>query len=108
MRYFYTYAVALIFFGIPQSIYAATLPSNDFKGLVAHIVNFINILIYFLFALALVVFLWGLINSWIIHGGEEEGVEKGKKYMEAGLIGFVILTSLWGIVYIFKNSLFGG
>ncbi len=91
---------------IPCISLAATAP-RDFKGVVKWVLDMVDILVYLLFALTLVVFLWGLVNSWILHGGEEDGVDNGKKYMEAGIIGFVVMVSLWGIVYILKRSFIG-
>ena len=91
---------------VPVLTHAADAPGN-FKELVQLFIGIIDILIYLLFTLAIIVFLWGLIQNWIIRGGNEDGVSDGKKYMEAGIIGFVVMVSLWGIVFILKNTFFG-
>jgi hypothetical protein len=87
----------------PASAYAAP---SDFKGLVAQFLSIINLLIPLLFGLSLVVFIWGIANAWIIGGGDEEGIRKGKQIALAGIIGLVVMSGVWGIVALVKSSLF--
>lgn len=63
------------------------------------IINIINsILVPVLIAVAFIVFLWG-IYKYFVWGGENESEKaEGRKFAMWGVIGFVIILSLWGIV----------
>jgi len=65
----------------------------------------INPLILLLFALATVVFVWGIIG-FLASTGSDDGREKGKRHMLWGLIGMVIMVSVYGIIR-FALSTFG-
>lgn len=98
---------ALLFISLlvlPAIINAAT--PTDFKGLVGEFLNIIGLLIPLLFGLSLIVFLWGIMNAWILGGGDETKVEKGKKIALAGIIGLVVMAGVWGIVALLKTSFF--
>jgi hypothetical protein len=64
----------------------------------------INPLIGLLFALALVMFLWGLAQS-IISSDSEEARTKGKKHMVCGIVGMFIMVGAYAIVNILGNTL---
>jgi len=51
-----------------------------------------------LFALALLLFIWGAIRYFIWSGGDERAREEGRKFMLYGIIGLVIIVGVWGIV----------
>ena len=69
------------------------------------IINFINvILVPVLFALALITFLWGVFKYFIYHGEEEKSREEGKLFVFWGIIGFVIILSVWGLVNIVSST----
>ena len=96
----------LPFFMLPIAVFAAEEPTS-FASLVGLIVGLINNLIYIVFALFILVFIWGVINAWIIHGGDADRVQKGRKFILISIITLVIMTSLWGIINILKATLFG-
>lgn len=85
---------------------SAQSPDN-FKELVAIFIDIISVLIPFVFALTLIVIIWGLTKAWIINAGSEEGVEKGKQIALAGVIALVIMSGIWGILAILRAGLFG-
>lgn len=94
---------------LPLDAFAtAVVPPTDFKSLVKLFTGIIETLIVLIFAFTFLVFMWGVIKSWIIQGGSEEGADSGKKFVFAGIVAFVVMTSLWGIVYILQSSLVGG
>lgn len=80
---------------------------TTYQGLVAHIISIINIIIPTLFAVVFTYFVWKMIDSWVIHGGEETGREAGKRYAVSAVITFVIMVCAWGIVAMLKASFFG-
>ncbi len=63
--------------------------------------DILNRVIPVLIAFALVVFFWGLIQYIRTHKG-------GKDIMIAGLVGLFIMVSVWGIIRLAQNTLFGG
>jgi len=71
---------------------------NSFKGL-------LNILTTVIVGLALVFFFWGL-AKFILAAGEEDAKEEGKRIMGWGILAFVIMIGIWGIVN-FLISIFG-
>ncbi|TSC79098.1 MAG: hypothetical protein G01um101429_605 [Parcubacteria group bacterium Gr01-1014_29] len=58
--------------------------------------------IIFLFILATVVFIWGLIES-IISADSEEGITRGKRNMMWGVIGMAIMFATGAIMTIIDN-----
>ena len=64
--------------------------------------NIVNPLIFLLLAVALVVFLWGLVSYFQnIDNAEERS--QGIRHMIWGVIGLVIMISFAGIINIIKN-----
>ncbi|MDO8623872.1 MAG: pilin [bacterium] len=63
------------------------------------IVFFINVvLVPLLMAVAFVVFLWGVFNYFIWNADSEDKRKEGKYFVMYGIVGFVIIISLWGLV----------
>ena len=103
------FTIFVTFYALMQTqyVFAASAPHN-FKGLVGIFSDLIQSLILLVFALTFIVFMWGIIKGWVIKGGEGEGVEDGKKVLFAGIVALVVMSSVWGIVYILQTSIFGG
>jgi uncharacterized membrane protein YidH (DUF202 family) len=64
----------------------------------------INPLILFLFALAIVYFLYGLLE-FIMNQENEEKKTSGKSHMIWGIIGITIMLGVWTILGIVLNTL---
>lgn len=62
----------------------------------------INPLIAVLVGVALLVFIWGIIE-FIAKSGNEEALNTGKKHMLWGIVGFAIMIGVWGIVRILQS-----
>ncbi len=60
----------------------------------------VNPLIVLVFALAVVVFGWGVVLYLSGTQGSDERVEKAKKIMWWGLVGMFVLVSIWGMVFL--------
>lgn len=58
-----------------------------------------------IFALSFAVFVWGVLNYFILHGGEEGKREEGRQFVLWGIIGMVVLFSVWGFVNILLSTL---
>jgi hypothetical protein len=63
-----------------------------------------NVLVPVLFAIAFIVFLYGIARAYIFSGGDPEKVKEGHKLLLWGLIAFVVMISIWGIVNVVANT----
>jgi hypothetical protein len=69
-------------------------------------IAFINLyLVPLLMAVALIVFLYGIFKFFILGAADEKARAEGRKFALNGIIGFVIILSVWGIVYIVVETL---
>ena len=59
----------------------------------------LNPLIYFLMAVALIVFIYGAFE-YLMNASNDQGREAGRKHMIWGLIGLLIMVSAWTILKI--------
>jgi uncharacterized membrane protein len=64
---------------------------------------FLNPLILLMFAVSLVVFLWGVFE-YIKDGDNEKDREKGKSNIVWGIIGMFVMVSVYGILEILVNT----
>jgi len=79
--------------------------SNTICALGENLLYIINsILVPVIFALAFIVFLYGIAKAYIFSGGEPAEVSKGHKLVLYGIIGFVVMLSLWGLVNVVANT----
>jgi predicted PurR-regulated permease PerM len=78
----------------------------DLQAILTAIVGFINdALIPFVMAIAFFFFIWNAVRYFIIGGTNPDAQEKAKSLAVWGILAFVVITSLWGIVNIFTDSL---
>ncbi len=68
--------------------------------------HIINPAIILIFAVAMVVFLWGLI-SYIRGAGDPKARESGRSRIIWGIIGFAIMFSVFGIMQLVSNTVGG-
>ncbi len=67
-----------------------------------YIIN--SVLVPLLFAVAFIVFLYGIARAYIFSHGEPEEVSKGHRLILWGLIAFVVMISVWGLVNVIANT----
>ncbi len=65
-----------------------------------------NFLVPLIIALAVLVFLWGVFKAFILGGTDEGKRAEGRKLMLWGIIAFVVMVALWGVVSL-VTDLFG-
>ena len=61
-----------------------------------------NVLVPLIFAVAFLVFIWGVFQYFIAKS--EEAKENGKNLILYGLIGFFVMVSVWGLVNILVGT----
>ena len=64
--------------------------------------NILNTIIPVLIVLAVVLFIWGIIQYVI--GSDEEAKKKGKDRMIFGIIGLVVIVAMWGLVSLVTST----
>jgi hypothetical protein len=88
------------------------MPPSGFGGCVGSIGCIASTILYLInavlvpviFAIAFLVFLYGVFRTYIWSSGDETAVAQGHKLILWGLIGFVVMISLWGIVNVVANT----
>lgn len=69
------------------------------------IIRVINgILVPVLMAVAFIVFLWGVYKYFILGASSESDKGEGRTFAMWGIIGFVVILSVWGLVDIVINT----
>lgn len=101
-----SYLFILLISALPWITYAVAAPP-DFKGLVGLILSYVKALIPIIFGLTFIVIIWGVVNAWIINGGDSEKIAEGRMIALWGVIGLTIMAGMWGIISIFRTSFFG-
>jgi hypothetical protein len=69
-----------------------------FTNFIRQLLDFVEAAIPFVFALAFLVFIWGMFKAFILGGSDPEKQNEGKQLMLYAIVGFVIMVSLWGVV----------
>ncbi len=79
-------------------------PTNVFglKNLIIGLIN--NVFVPVIFALAFIVFIWGIFSYFIAGAEDPAKQEKGKQLIIYGIIGFVVMVSVWGLVNVLANT----
>lgn len=78
---------------------------GDIQGIANGLISFINgTLVQLVFALAFIMFLWGLFNNFILGATSEDKRTEGKQLMLWGIIAFFVMVSVWGLVNILTSS----
>jgi len=57
-------------------------------------------------ACAFAVFIWGVVNYFFLNSGNEEKRAEGRQFILWGIIGLVVLFSVWGFVNLLLSTLF--
>ena len=89
-------------------VYAVNVtPPTDLRSFLGILTGLINILIPLIFGLTFLMIAWGVIKAWVMGDASEEDVDTGKKIAFVGVIALVLMVSIWGIVRLLQNGLFG-
>ncbi len=79
----------------------------DFAELVDMFLGFIELLVPFIFSLALLVIVWKIIDAWVINAGDTKKIEEGRQYAVWGVLVLVVMSTVWAIVRLLRSSIFG-
>lgn len=82
-----------------------TACTSDICYVASTIIYIINsILVPVLFAIAFIVFLYGIARAYIFSHGEPDKVKEGHHIILWGIIAFVVMISVWGLVNVVSNT----
>lgn len=99
-----------------SNVAAPSLPSSDlgscslagnptFRDLLCYAARILNTFVVpLIFALTIVVFVWGVVNFFIINAGEEAKREQGKLFMLWGILALAVMLSVWGLVAVLGGT----
>ncbi len=76
---------------------------TDFASMVCIVVKLALDFVPFLFTLAAIAFIQGLVK-YVSHGDNEEKRSEGRKMMIYGIVGFFFMVSIWGILGLFTKG----
>lgn len=74
---------------------------DNLQDLITASGGLLNLLIRFMFALAILTFMWG-VGKRIVNMGNEEAVREANNIMVWGITALFIMASIWGIVYFIR------
>jgi Kef-type K+ transport system membrane component KefB len=77
---------------------------SDFAGLVNFFLQFVNLAITVIFALAFLVLLWKVIDAWVIHADDPSKREEGTTMAITAVFVMVIMVSIWGILALLTGN----
>ena len=63
-----------------------------------------NSVIPLIFAVAVVMFVWGVVQFFILNSDEEAKREQGKQYMVWGIVALTVMLCVWGLVGILSST----
>lgn len=80
-------------------------PSPKLQNYLSYATCIINSsVIPLLFALAVIMFVWGTINFFIFNADEEAKRSQGKQFMIWGIVALAVMISVWGLVGILGDT----
>lgn len=82
-----------------------TFTLRPFEQILQQITGFIDALVPVIFAIAFIVFIWGIFQYFIFGGADEEKRKMGRQLAVWGIIGMAIMFSVWGLVRILTGTL---
>ena len=104
-----SYRILAVFFAIcgllvlPLITFGSPPPPTTVDTLINDILYWIHQATLIVMALAFLFFLWGL-AKFILKAGEPEERKKGYQVMLWGIIAFVVMSGIWGIVALVERS----
>ena len=76
---------------------------GDLFGYITCVIN--DSIIPLIFALAVAMFVWGVVQFFILNADEEAKRAQGKQFMIWGIVALAVMLSVWGLVGILGSTL---
>ena len=85
---------------------AGSINTSYLQGYSNSIIGIINgILVPVLMAVAFIVFLYGVFRYFIYNAADSDSHTEGRTFIIYGIVGFVVILSVWGLVGILSGTL---
>jgi len=75
----------------------------DIQGIILQVQDIVSLIVPLLITIALVVFIWGIIQ-YITAGADEEKRSAARSVILYGVIGLFAIVSVWGLVAIIQTT----
>lgn len=97
--------ISLVAAALSAPLVSFAQTTGGIRGIGNQLIDLINfVLVPLLFAIAFIVFIYGVAKSYIFSRGDEGAVEEGHKLILWGLVGFFVIISVWGLVNIVVDT----
>ncbi len=83
---------------VPVVSFAQQVNTTYFSSIIDGIGGLIRGAIPVVFALAILVFIWGIFKAFILGGSDPDKQKEGKSLMLYAVIGFFAMVAIWGLV----------
>ncbi len=80
--------------------------AQTFGDTLSRVSDFLNQIIPFIFLIATIVFLWGVLK-YVTAGGDEEKAKEGRAMMLNGVIFLAVMIAVWAFVGVAIDFVFG-
>ncbi len=64
-----------------------------------------TVVVPIIFALTFLVFIYGVVKYFFLHPGDETKRSEGRQFILWGILGMVVLFSVWGVLNILLSTL---
>jgi Type IV secretion system pilin len=78
------------------------MPFVDFLAFLLSIID--RIIVPMVFAIAFLVFIWGVFQAFILNGSDVEKQKNGRSLVLYGVLGFFFMLSVWGLTRVLVNT----
>ena len=102
MRKIIISAASAVSFLTPFIVGAQNPNIGYFTSIFTQVQGFVNLLIPFMFVLAFLFFLFGLVK-FMFSAGNEDAKDTGKRIMIWGIVVLFVMVAVWGIVNLVSN-----
>lgn len=85
----------------PLAVLAA---GKDLKYLIDIVMTYIGYAVFFILALATIMFVWNVYKYFISSGDNAESKKEAGLYVMWSIVGFFVILSLWGLVNILLRT----
>jgi hypothetical protein len=96
------YLIPVLVFAKTNTACATATAICSVASTVLYLIN--DVAVPVIFALAFIVFIWGVFKAYILSGGDATAVSDGHRLILWGIIGFVVMISLWGLVNLVAST----
>ncbi len=81
---------------------------TDLQSLITLLTDLLDMVVPFLLAIAVVLFMWGVLK-YIMSGDDDESRKKATSLMIYGIVAIFVMVGLWGLVGVLDGTFgFGG